>query len=73
MTVPKAARVRRTALPVYEVHVRDLDPADATRYEGIPVVTPLRGALDGIERHPGRSTDQPGDRFRAPPRSRDRR
>lgn len=51
VTVPKAARVRRVAPPVYEVHVRDLDPADITRFEGIPVVTPVRAILDGLERH----------------------
>jgi hypothetical protein len=51
VTLPKATRVRRTAPPVYEVHVRDLDPADITRFEGIPVVTPARAILDGIERH----------------------
>lgn len=51
LTVPKAARVRRAAPSVYEVHVRDLDPTDVTRVEGIPVVTPARAILDGIERH----------------------
>lgn len=51
VTVPKAARIRRTAPPVYEVHVRDLDVPDVIRFEGIPVVTPLRAILDGIERH----------------------
>jgi len=42
VTVPKAARIRRAAPAVYEVHVRDLDSADVTRFEGIRVVTPLR-------------------------------
>jgi predicted transcriptional regulator of viral defense system len=51
VTVPKSARIRRAAPAVYEVHVRDLDPADVTRFEGIPVVTPLRAILDGRERH----------------------
>lgn len=51
VTVPKAARIRRVAPPVYEVHVRDLGAANITRFEGIPVVTPLRAILDGIERH----------------------
>lgn len=51
VTVPKAARIRRAAPPVYEVHVRDLDPADITLYEGIPVVTPAKAILDGIGRH----------------------
>lgn len=51
VTVPKSARIRRKAPPVYEVHVRDLDPADVTRLEGIPVVSPTRAIRDGIERH----------------------
>ena len=51
VTVPKAARIRRAAPALYEVHVRDIAPADITRFEGIPVVTPLRAILDGIERH----------------------
>ena len=51
VTVPKAARLRRTAPPLYEVHVRDLVPADVTRVEGIRVVTPSRAILDGIDRH----------------------
>ena len=51
VTVPKGARVRRAAPPVYEVHVRDLNPSDIARFEGIPVVTPAKAILDGIERH----------------------
>lgn len=51
VTVPRAARVRRQAPPAYHVHVRDLDPSDITRLEGIPVVTPARAILDGFERH----------------------
>jgi predicted transcriptional regulator of viral defense system len=51
VTVPRAARLRRTVPPLYEVHVRDLDPADVTRVEGIRVVIPARAILDGIERH----------------------
>jgi hypothetical protein len=46
--------LRRAAPPVYEVHVRDLDRGDVTRFEGIPVVTPSRAILDGVERHLGR-------------------
>ncbi len=51
LTVPRAARIRRVVPPVYEVHKRDLDAADITRFEGIPVVTPVRAILDGVERH----------------------
>jgi predicted transcriptional regulator of viral defense system len=51
VTVPKTARVRRRVPPAYVVHVRNLDEGDVTNVEGIPVVTPLRAILDGIERH----------------------
>jgi predicted transcriptional regulator of viral defense system len=51
VTVPKAARIRRKAPSLYEVHVRDLDASDVARFEGIPVVTPMRAVLDGLERH----------------------
>ncbi len=51
VTIPKAARLRRAVLPLYEVHVRELNPADVTRFEGIRVVVPARAILDGIERH----------------------
>lgn len=51
VTVPKFARIRRKAPRLYEVHVRDLDANDAARVEGIPVVTPMRAILDGLERH----------------------
>ncbi|MCU1461668.1 MAG: hypothetical protein JWO37_1743 [Acidimicrobiales bacterium] len=65
VSVPKTARIRRTALPPYEVHVRDLDPANITRFEGIAVVTPLRAILDGTERHlDGRLIDQAVDAAR---------
>lgn len=49
VTVPKHGRIRRQVPPAYEVHVRDLDTADVTRTEGIPVVTVRRAILDGIE------------------------
>jgi hypothetical protein len=49
VTVPKSARIRRKALPAYEVHIRDLDATDITRSEGIAVVTVRRAILDGIE------------------------
>jgi predicted transcriptional regulator of viral defense system len=53
VTVPRAYRVRRAVPPVYALHRRDLDEADAMRHEGIPVVTPYRAILDGIERDLG--------------------
>lgn len=51
LTVPKSARVRRRTPPTYEVHERDLDPGELANVDGIPVVTPLRAILDGLERH----------------------
>lgn len=51
VTVPRAARIRRVTPPAYEVHARDLDSAEVTRFEGIRVVIPARAILDGIERH----------------------
>ncbi|MGH9022350.1 MAG: type IV toxin-antitoxin system AbiEi family antitoxin domain-containing protein [Acidimicrobiia bacterium] len=53
VTVPKRERVRRQAPPAYVVHVRDLDPRDVTRAQGIPVVAVRRAILDGIEAHLG--------------------
>ena len=47
--VPKHGRIRRRPRPAYAVHVRDLDPGDVTRTEGIPVVTVRRAILDGIQ------------------------
>lgn len=49
VTIPKRERIRRRPPPAYAVHVRDLDPADVTRMEGIPVVSVRRAILDGIE------------------------
>ena len=51
VTVPRSARLRCQAPALYVVHVRDLDPADVTSFEGIPVVSAGRAVFDGIERH----------------------
>lgn len=51
LTVPASARIRRQVPAQYQVHVRELDDTDASNVDGIPVVTPLRAILDGIERH----------------------
>ena len=65
VTVPRSARLRRQAPALYVVHVRDLDPADVTASEGIPVVSAKRAVLDGIERHlDGRLIDQAIDNGR---------
>jgi len=50
VTVPASFRLRRADVPrVYAIHRRDLDEIDKTLHEGIPVVTPQRAILDGIE------------------------
>ncbi len=53
LTVPEHYRVRRDVPKLYVLHHRDLDDADSTLYEGIPIVTPYRAILDGIEAHLG--------------------
>ena len=49
ITVPAGYRFGREVPALYTVHKRDLDPRDITYYEGIPIVTPRRAILDGIE------------------------
>lgn len=51
VTVPRSIRVRRVLPAMYEVHARDLDASEVTRFEGIPVVTPKRAIVDGMESH----------------------
>lgn len=48
-TVPKAFRPRRETPKLYVVHRRDLAEGEKTLYEGVPIVTPSRAILDGIE------------------------
>ncbi|MEX2406539.1 MAG: type IV toxin-antitoxin system AbiEi family antitoxin domain-containing protein [Actinomycetota bacterium] len=54
ITVPTDYRVRRDVPRVYQLHRRDLDPADVTLHEGIPIVTVYWAIRDGIEAHLGR-------------------
>lgn len=50
LTIPSSHRVRRRAVPErYRLHARDLTPREQTFLEGIPIVTPARAILDGIE------------------------
>jgi predicted transcriptional regulator of viral defense system len=53
VTVPERYRVRRAVPPLYVLHHRDLDDRDVTWHEGIPIVTPYRAILDGIEANLG--------------------
>jgi predicted transcriptional regulator of viral defense system len=53
ITLPAGYRVTRTPPSIYRLHHSDLQPADISLHEGIPVVTPRRAILDGIEAHLG--------------------
>lgn len=53
ITVPAGYRLRRDVPPMYQLHERDLDDADITMHEGIPIVTVRRAILDGIEANIG--------------------
>ncbi|MEW6583768.1 MAG: type IV toxin-antitoxin system AbiEi family antitoxin domain-containing protein [Actinomycetota bacterium] len=50
VTVPRSHRVRsRTVPPRYRMHQRDLAPGEVTHFERMPIVTPVRAVLDGVE------------------------
>jgi predicted transcriptional regulator of viral defense system len=53
MTVPTGYRPRRAVPKLYTLHHCDLDDRDVTRHEGIPIVTPYRAILGGIDSHLG--------------------
>lgn len=53
LTVPAQHRIRRAVPKLYVLHHRDLGDDDLTLHEGIPIVTPYRAILDGIEAHLG--------------------
>jgi predicted transcriptional regulator of viral defense system len=53
LTLPASYRVTRVPPSIYRLHHRDLQPADISQHEGIPIVTPQRAILDGIEAHLG--------------------
>ena len=53
LTVPEHYRIRRAVPKLYVLHHRDLDDNDVTLHEGIPIVTPYRAILDGVEAHLG--------------------
>lgn len=54
ITVPTDYRVRREMPALYVVHHRDLADEDVALHEGIPIVTPYRAILDGLDAHLGR-------------------
>ncbi len=49
ISVPADYRVRRDVPRMYKLHRRDLDPAEVTLHEGIPIVTVYRAIRDGME------------------------
>jgi predicted transcriptional regulator of viral defense system len=49
LTVPSGFRTRKTVPSIYRLHRFDLDPAEVGWHEGIPIVTPERAILGGIE------------------------
>jgi predicted transcriptional regulator of viral defense system len=51
VTVPRGYRTHRPVPVLYRLHRRDLPAEQAARWRGLPIVTPLRAILDGIETH----------------------
>lgn len=51
MTVPRAYRTHRPVPTLYRLHRRDLESEQTGRLRGLPIVTPLRAILDGIDAH----------------------
>jgi predicted transcriptional regulator of viral defense system len=51
VTVPYSYRTHRPLPVLYRLHPRNLAAAETGRLRGLPIVTPLRAILDGIETH----------------------
>ncbi|HEY5342179.1 MAG TPA: type IV toxin-antitoxin system AbiEi family antitoxin domain-containing protein [Solirubrobacteraceae bacterium] len=49
LTVPRGFRTRKAVPEIYRLHRFDLDPVEVGWHEGIPIVTPERAILGGIE------------------------
>jgi predicted transcriptional regulator of viral defense system len=49
ITIPTSYRVQKEVPGLYALHKRDLEKGEKTLFEGIPIVTPQRAILDGIE------------------------
>jgi len=49
ITIPTSYRLQKSVPRLYKVHRRDLEKRERTLHEGIPIVTPRRAILDGIE------------------------
>lgn len=51
VTVPNNYRTHRPVPVLYRLHPRNLASEETKRLRGLPIVTPLRAVLDGIETH----------------------
>jgi predicted transcriptional regulator of viral defense system len=51
VTVPRHYRTHRAIPVLYRLHARDLLAEETERLRGLPVVTPLKAIIDGIETH----------------------
>ncbi|HEX6152151.1 MAG TPA: type IV toxin-antitoxin system AbiEi family antitoxin domain-containing protein [Solirubrobacterales bacterium] len=49
LTIPTSYRLQKAVPRLYSLHKRDLVKEEKTLYEGIPIVTPRRAILDGVE------------------------
>jgi predicted transcriptional regulator of viral defense system len=49
LTVPRGFRTRKAVSEIYRLHRFDLDSAEVGWHEGIPIVTPERAIIGGIE------------------------
>ncbi|MDQ3724289.1 MAG: type IV toxin-antitoxin system AbiEi family antitoxin domain-containing protein [Actinomycetota bacterium] len=49
ITIPTTYRLQKQVPRLYALHQRDLEKGERTLYEGIPIVTPQRAIVDGIE------------------------
>lgn len=49
ITIPTSYRLQKPVPQLYALHKRNLEKGERTLYEGIPIVTPHRAILDGIE------------------------
>jgi predicted transcriptional regulator of viral defense system len=49
LTVPIGFRTRKAVPEIYRLHRYDLDSAEVSWHEGVPIVTPARAILGGIE------------------------
>jgi predicted transcriptional regulator of viral defense system len=49
LTVPRGFRTRKAVPGTYRLHRLDLDPGEIGWHEGIPIVTPERAIMGGIE------------------------